>query len=290
MCVSRNIGSTHNEYDTINKSSENILKTGFTPAMEVSRSSSIHSRCSDFLSHSHNIDIPASQKNIYNQRKACTINPISAEETSIVKHLKLYNFFIDENSTDESILTHFTFSFSSSETSLDSNEFPALHSSNELYSDNETVSSVEFSHTLKQKGVSPVTNLKIVSPNREIVSPTQCKKRNTLSSSLPVDSPSSKIANSAALSAHSSLSNIPTKLAKKVKLKSTAGDEMEDSFVKLTSAVSTHFEKKNQNTISSEVLDEEDIFGKTVAFQLKKIAEPEKTKIKGQIMKILYNL
>jgi len=107
---------------------------------------------------------------------------------------------------------------------------------------------------------------------------------------LPVDSPSSKIANSAALSVHSSLANIPTKLAKKVKRKFTTNDEIEDCFVKLTSAVTTHFEKKNQNTIPSEVLDEEDIFGKTVAYQLKKIAEPEKTKIKGQIIKILYNL
>ncbi|XP_024892941.1 uncharacterized protein LOC112468123 isoform X2 [Temnothorax curvispinosus] len=236
-----------------------MLKSGFTPAMEVSRSSSIHSRCSDFLPHSHNIDILASQKNICNQRKACTINPISAEETK---------------------------------TSLDSNnEFSALRSPDELYSDKETVSSVEFSQTLKQKEVLPVTNLKIVSPNREIVSPTQCKNRNTLSSSLLVDSPS-KIANSAALSVHSSLSNIPTKLAKKVKRKSTADDEIDDSLVKLTSAVTTYFEKKNQNTIPSEVLqlDEEDIFGKTVACQLKKIAEPEKTKMKGQIMKILYNL
>ncbi|XP_024892940.1 uncharacterized protein LOC112468123 isoform X1 [Temnothorax curvispinosus] len=263
-----------------------MLKSGFTPAMEVSRSSSIHSRCSDFLPHSHNIDILASQKNICNQRKACTINPISAEETSTVKHLELYY----ENTVHESILTHLT--FSSSETSLDSNnEFSALRSPDELYSDKETVSSVEFSQTLKQKEVLPVTNLKIVSPNREIVSPTQCKNRNTLSSSLLVDSPS-KIANSAALSVHSSLSNIPTKLAKKVKRKSTADDEIDDSLVKLTSAVTTYFEKKNQNTIPSEVLqlDEEDIFGKTVACQLKKIAEPEKTKMKGQIMKILYNL
>ncbi|XP_024884730.1 uncharacterized protein LOC112462895 [Temnothorax curvispinosus] len=285
-CVSRNIGSTHNKYDTINKSPENMLKTGFTPAMEVSRSSLIHSCCSDFLPHSHNIDIPASQKNICNQRKTCTINPISAEETSTVKHLELYY----ENTVHESILAHLT--FSSSETSLDSNnEFSALRSPDELYNDKETVSLVEFSQTLKQKKVLPVTNLKIVSPNREIVSPTQCKNRNTLSSSLLVDSPS-KIANSAALSVHSSLSNIPTKLAKKVKRKSTADDKIDDSFVKLTSAVTTHFEKKNQNTIPSEVLqlDEENIFGKTVACQLKKIAEPEKTKIKGQIMKMLYNL
>lgn len=214
-----------------------MLKTGFTPAMEVSRSSSIHSRCSDFLFRSHNIDTPASQTNICNQRKACTINPISAEETNTVKHLELYY----ENTVHESILTHLT--SSSSETSLDNNnEFSALRSSDELYSDKETVSSVE----------------------------------------LLVDSPP-KIANSAALSVHSSLSNIPTKLAKKVKRKSTANDEIDNSFVKLTSAVTAHFEKKNQSTIPSEVLqlDEEDIFGKTVAYQLKKIAEPEKTKIKG---------
>lgn len=133
--------------------------------MEVSRNSSIHSRCSDFLSRSHNIDIPPSQKNIYNQRKACTINPISVEETSTVEHLESYY----ENTIHESILT-----FSSLETSLDSNnEFSALRSPDELYSDKETVSSVELSQTLKQKEVLPVTNLKIVSPNREIASPTK---------------------------------------------------------------------------------------------------------------------
>jgi len=201
------------------------------------------------------------------------------------------SFHVIENTADESLLIHLTSPFSSSETSLDSNnEFSPLHSPHALHNDNETFSSVEFSETpLKQKRVSPVTYSKMVSPNNEIVSPTQCD-RNALSPVLSVysSSSSSKIGKSATLSEDSSLSNIPKKLAKKVKSKSAADDEMEDSFLKLTSAVTTHLERKN--TIPSEVTDEDDVFGKTVACQLKKVAEPEKTKIKGQIMKILYGL
>lgn len=82
----------------------------------------------------------------------------------------------------------------------------------------------------------------------------------------------------------------PEKVAKTVKRKSVADNDVEDSFIRLTSAVSTHLEKKNQNIIPSEVADEDDVFGKTVEYQLKKIAEPEKTKIKRQIMKILFDL
>ena len=67
-------------------------------------------------------------------------------------------------------------------------------------------------------------------------------------------------------------------------------DKMEQSFLKLTSAVSTHLENKNPNVTLPDMTDEDDIFAKTVACQLKKILEPEKTKMKGQLMKILFDL
>jgi len=48
-------------------------------------------------------------------------------------------------------------------------------------------------------------------------------------------------------------------------------------------------ENKNPNVTLPDTIDEDDIFAKTIACQLKKKTEPEKTKIKGQLMKILFD-
>lgn len=59
-------------------------------------------------------------------------------------------------------------------------------------------------------------------------------------------------------------------------------DEVEKSFINLSSIVSEHFTEKKK-------MDEDDTFGCTVAYQLRKIEEPRKTEIKGKIMKVLYD-
>lgn len=57
-------------------------------------------------------------------------------------------------------------------------------------------------------------------------------------------------------------------------------DEVEKSFINLSSIISQHFVDKK--------MDEDDVFGSTIAYQLRKIEEPRKTELKGKIMKILY--
>lgn len=53
--------------------------------------------------------------------------------------------------------------------------------------------------------------------------------------------------------------------------------------------VSAHLEKKSENK-SFDITDEDEIFAKAIACQLKKISEPQKSQLKGQLMKVLYNL
>jgi len=86
------------------------------------------------------------------------------------------------------------------------------------------------------------------------------------------------------------MSNVPKRFTKKIKHESSTDNKVEASFLRLSSVVSTHLESKNKNVISPDVTDEDDIFAKLVTCQLKKILEPQKSTIKGQIMKILYDL
>ncbi|XP_039305574.1 uncharacterized protein LOC120357860, partial [Solenopsis invicta] len=58
-------------------------------------------------------------------------------------------------------------------------------------------------------------------------------------------------------------------------------DKVDKSFMNLSSVMSQHFSGKQK-------MDEDDVFGSTIAFQLRKIEEPRKTQLKGKIMKILY--
>jgi len=58
-------------------------------------------------------------------------------------------------------------------------------------------------------------------------------------------------------------------------------DEVDKTFINLSSIVSKHFLDKKK-------MDEDDSFGCTIAHQLRKIDEPRKTELKGKIMKILY--
>lgn len=82
--------------------------------------------------------------------------------------------------------------------------------------------------------------------------------------------------------------NSPKRFTKKIKCTSSA-DKLEESFFKLTSVVSSHLEKKSENK-SFDITDEDEIFAKAIACQLKKISEPQKSQLKGQLMKVLYNL
>ncbi|XP_019888561.1 uncharacterized protein LOC105277873 isoform X2 [Ooceraea biroi] len=84
------------------------------------------------------------------------------------------------------------------------------------------------------------------------------------------------------------LPQLPKRLTKKTKGTSSE-DRMEESFLKLTSVVSSHLENKTPN-ILYDITNEDDIFAKAVACQLKKIMEPVRSRMKGQIMKILYDL
>lgn len=107
---------------------------------------------------------------------------------------------------------HLSCTFSSSDTLLDDNDdFSILHNLDASNSENEIFSleyseveySVEYSEILlKEKEVIPATH-RTISPDREIVSPTQFY-HNTLSSVLSVNSFLSKIPRSAALSVDSS--------------------------------------------------------------------------------------
>ncbi|XP_070525070.1 uncharacterized protein [Cardiocondyla obscurior] len=114
--------------------------------------------------------------------------------------------------------------------------------------------------------------------------------RSEMSSVSDITSETDKKSISPALSIDSSAIvtfNVPKKFKKETKHTSSA-DKVEESFLKLTSVVSSHFENKTQNSISFDMTDEDDIFGKTVACQLRKISEPRKSEIKGQLMKILF--
>ncbi|KAL0107391.1 hypothetical protein PUN28_008326 [Cardiocondyla obscurior] len=114
--------------------------------------------------------------------------------------------------------------------------------------------------------------------------------RSEMSSVSDITSETDKKSISPALSIDSSAivtSNVPKRFKRETKHTSSA-DKVEESFLKLTSVVSSHFENKTQNSISFDMTDEDDIFGKTVACQLRKISEPRKSEIKGQLMKILF--
>jgi len=58
-------------------------------------------------------------------------------------------------------------------------------------------------------------------------------------------------------------------------------DEVDKTFINLSSIVSEHFLDKRK-------IDEDDNFGCTIVHQLRKIDEPRKTELKGKIMKILH--
>ena len=60
-------------------------------------------------------------------------------------------------------------------------------------------------------------------------------------------------------------------------------DEVEKSFLNLSSVLPHHFLEKQQ-------MDEDDFFGNIIAHQLRKIQEPKKTELKGKLMKTLYEL
>lgn len=165
-------------------------------------------------------------------------------------------------------------SFSSSESFNSNDDFPSSYSL-DVFNNNEILfSPSEHTETLDRESVSStfsfgfswlfVTNMsskpiKRLSLDWESVSPT-----------LSLDSSS----------------NMPSKpskrFTKKMKCTSPADDKVEESFLKLTSVVSLHLENKTE--------DDDEIFAKAVACRLKKILELEKTKVKGQIMKILCNL
>ncbi|XP_071555011.1 uncharacterized protein [Temnothorax nylanderi] len=121
-------------------------------------------------------------------------------------------------------------------------------------------STSEKSETLtKNKAISPAARSP---PNRKILS--QLDRKSVLPA-LSLD-PSSSM-----------LSDAPNRFTKKIK-RTSSPDKIEQSFLKLSS-------------ISlSDTSDEDDIFAKAVACQLRKMSEPQKSQLKGQIMKILYNL
>jgi len=161
-------------------------------------------------------------------------------------------------------------SFSSSELFDSDDDFPSSYSPDALTSyKNEFSLLEEHSETFSknQKPVSPTAHSRS-SSNRKILSELN---RESLDSSSDISS------------------KLPKRLTKKIK-GTPSEEKMEQSLLKLTSVVSSHLENKPQNISYNNVTDEDEIFAKAVACQLKKILEPEKSQLKGQIMKILYNL
>jgi len=59
--------------------------------------------------------------------------------------------------------------------------------------------------------------------------------------------------------------------------------EIEKSLLNLSSIIS-------QNYLEKQKMDEDDFFSQTIAHELRKRKEPNKTVLKGKIMKILYEL
>ncbi|XP_011335226.1 uncharacterized protein LOC105277873 isoform X1 [Ooceraea biroi] len=153
--------------------------------------------------------------------------------------------------------------------SFDSDDdFPLSHCPDVLGNYNTEFSLLEHSPTV-------LKNRKLVSPLAH--SKSSCKRK--ILSELneeSLDSSSPK------------LPQLPKRLTKKTKGTSSE-DRMEESFLKLTSVVSSHLENKTPN-ILYDITNEDDIFAKAVACQLKKIMEPVRSRMKGQIMKILYDL
>jgi len=266
--------NTNEDNDNIINLPNKVSKTGMTSSEISSCSLSISSV---LLSSSHstlssrNINTYNPQPNMCYQRRSSPKHPVS--ESGSVTSIVIYSDLckpLHINIADELILTH-CFSFSSLELSLDSNDdFSPSHSPDILNSDDEISSPLE-TVLIKRKEVSPAIYSKTKSPNRKAVH---------LDHNL-----------SPALSSSSSvMSNLPRRSTKKIKHESSTDNKIEESFLKLSSAVSTHLESKNKNVISPDVTDKDDIFGKLVTCQLKKILEPQKSKIKGQITKILYEL
>lgn len=204
------------------------------------------------------------------QRKPSPINPEPAKITSIAHSLELCKpLYI--NTEDKLILTHSLSSFSPE--SVDSDyDFPFPNSPDTLTTPNNEISSLlESSEISNNEIISPATHSRILS-NRQILP------------QFDRESPASSVASSSGIS-----SNAPRRFTKKLK-RASSPDKIEESFLKLTSVVSSHLESKPQNVMSFDVTDEDDIFAKSVACQLRKISEPKKSGIKGQIMKILYKL
>lgn len=250
-----------------------MLKTVNASATASSRLSAFHSPCHSVLTpNSDNY----SQRNMAKEphkhnalRRPSPINPEPA--TSIVQSsLLCKSLYI--NTDDE--LTHSFSSFSSPESFDSDNDFLLPDSPNALTICNSEISPLLKScETLsKNKVISPSAHSRL-SPNREIQSQLDRESVSPVSSAF-----SSGIS-----------SNPPKKFTKKMK-RPPSPDKMEKSFLKLTSVVSSHLENKTQNVISFDVTDEDDIFAKAVACQLRKVSEPKKSEIKGQIMKILYDL
>lgn len=196
------------------------------------------------------------------------------------------------------------YSFFSSDL-CDSNDFPSPPgpnasdflsppSPNALTTNDKIFLLVEYSETLsKNKEISPAAHSRS-SPNRKISSQFD---QETVFSASQLDRESvfsaSQLDRELVLSSLDSSSsrmslNSPKKLKKKIKCTSLA-DKLEESFFKLTSVVSSHLEKKYGNK-SFDIIDENEIFAKAIACQLKKILEPQKSQLKGQLMKILYDL
>jgi len=221
---------------------------------------------------SRNINTYNPQTNMCYRRRSSPKHPISESRsvTSIVIYSDLCKS-LHINIADELILTHCS-SFSFLELSFDSDDFSSSHSPDVLNSDDEISSPLE-TVLIKKKEGSPTIYSRTESPNRKT------------SLSVHLDHNLSP-----ALSSSSSvMSNLPKRSIKKIKHESSTDNKVEESFLRLSSAVSTHLESKNKNVISPDFTDEDDIFGKLVTCQLKKILEPQKNKIKRQIMKILYD-
>lgn len=118
------------------------------------------------------------------------------------------------------------------------------------------------------------TKRKIVSAHSKLASP----KRETLS---VIDYNTSSAASSKSSSSMSDISKeknfkVSNKFQRKIKQESPTNDKMEESFLKLASVVSTHLESKKSNELPSDFTDEDDIFAKIIACQLKKFQNHKK--------------
>ncbi|XP_032673111.1 uncharacterized protein LOC116845000 [Odontomachus brunneus] len=138
-------------------------------------------------------------------------------------------------------------------------DFSSSHNPNPLSiacSNKKIFPPLEYLETSENKAISPAAystsllNSKIsYELDRELVSPT-----------LSFDSSSGMS------------SNLPKRFKKNIKRTSSA-DKKEESFLKLTSVVSSHLENKAPNVTFFDAMDEDDIFAKAVACQLKKNSE-----------------